>query len=130
MIFFQICDDFVSYRLVLFINCGSIFMFLAVSGSDLDFSYSDSEGRSVKCAIPFGDPPPSVYRPCSSWFWIFLKLKMPLKRPRFLSKDEITKKTVVEFNTIPKESSRSVFACGKNGWSRKKFSTKLVTPLT
>ena len=54
--------------------------------------------------------------PCD--FWLFPKLKMPLKGSRFESREEIMWNATAEMNTIPKEDFQRYFQQWKVRWAK------------
>ncbi|KAJ4445099.1 hypothetical protein ANN_06898 [Periplaneta americana] len=54
--------------------------------------------------------------PCD--FWLFPKLKTPLKGSRFGSREEIMRNAMMELNTIPKEDFQRCFRQWKDRWAK------------
>ncbi|KAJ4428957.1 hypothetical protein ANN_25953 [Periplaneta americana] len=54
--------------------------------------------------------------PCD--FWLFPKLKTPLKGSRFESREEIMRNVTTELNTIPKEDFQRCFRQWKDRWAK------------
>lgn len=54
--------------------------------------------------------------PCD--FWLFPKLKTPLKGSRFESREEIIRNATTELNTIPKEDFQRCFQQWKDRWAK------------
>lgn len=54
--------------------------------------------------------------PCD--FWLFPKLKMPLKGTRFESRDDIMRNTTMELNSIPKEAFKRCFQQWYDRWDK------------
>ncbi|KAJ4426501.1 hypothetical protein ANN_27315 [Periplaneta americana] len=65
----------------------------------------------------FRQPPYSPdLAPCD--FWLFPKLKTPLKGSRFESREEIMRNATTELNTIPKEDFQRCFRQWKDRWAK------------
>jgi hypothetical protein len=53
--------------------------------------------------------------PCD--FWLFLRLKTPLKDSRFDSREDIIQNATAQLHTIPKQAFQNCFQGGKDGWA-------------
>ena len=54
--------------------------------------------------------------PCD--FWLFLKLKIPLKRTRFQEREDIKRNTTAELNSIPKDALLKCFEQWQKRWEK------------
>jgi hypothetical protein len=54
--------------------------------------------------------------PCD--FWLFPKLKMPLKAARFQSREDIMRKVMAQLNVIPKEAFQKCFQQWRDHWEK------------
>ena len=72
----------------------------------------------TKHGIPVVRHPPYSpdMAPCD--FWLFLKLKTPLKGSRFETREEIMRNATATLNTIPKEDFQSCFQQWKDRWAK------------
>jgi hypothetical protein len=54
--------------------------------------------------------------PCD--FWLFPKLKMPLKGARFESREDIMQNVMAQLNTIPKDAFQKCFPQWQDRWDK------------
>jgi [histone H3]-lysine36 N-dimethyltransferase SETMAR len=54
--------------------------------------------------------------PCD--FWLFPKLKIPLKGTRFESREDIMRNSTAELYSIPKEAYLKVFQAWRDRWEK------------
>jgi transposase len=52
--------------------------------------------------------------PCN--FWLFPKLKLPLKGTRFESREDIMRNAMAQLNTIPKDAFQKCFQQWRDHW--------------
>ncbi|KAJ4437644.1 hypothetical protein ANN_17789 [Periplaneta americana] len=80
--------------------------------SQLIHTFLAKHGITTVCQPPYS---PDL-APCD--FWLFPKLKTPLKGSRFESRGEIMRNATMELNTIPKEDFQRCFRQWKDRWAK------------